>query len=115
MTFVHPSTSLGCQDSQIECGAHPLQPRALALMFFLTCPVLTALIPPVRVLSVFQEGSRRHTRFLTIFLLFQGKKVDGAANAYAINVSQKRKYRFVSQHAGRLTVLWQLHRIATLF
>jgi len=27
--------------------------------------------------------------------VFQGKKVDGAANAYAINVSQKRKYRFV--------------------
>ncbi|XP_009277171.1 PREDICTED: U4/U6.U5 small nuclear ribonucleoprotein 27 kDa protein, partial [Aptenodytes forsteri] len=25
----------------------------------------------------------------------KGKKVDGAANAYAINVSQKRKYRFV--------------------
>lgn len=25
----------------------------------------------------------------------QGKKVDGAANAYAINVSQKRKYRWV--------------------
>lgn len=52
---------------------------------------------------------------MTISLLFQGKKVDGAANAYAINVSQKRKYRFVSQHAGRLAVLWQLHRIAMLF
>lgn len=25
--------------------------------------------------------------------LSQGKKVDGSANAYAINVSQKRKYR----------------------
>lgn len=34
--------------------------------------------------------------FGTVFLnVFQGKKVDGAANAYAINVSQKRKYRFV--------------------
>lgn len=71
-------------------------------VFFKTCSVLTTLIPPVRVLSLSLIGSRRHTRFLTIFLLFQGKKVDGAANAYAINVSQKRKYRFVSQHAGRL-------------
>lgn len=33
--------------------------------------------------------------FFFLLLVFQGKKVDGAANAYAINVSQKRKYRFV--------------------
>lgn len=85
------------------------------MFFFKTCSVLTALIPPVRVLSLSLVGSRWRTRFLTISLLFQGKKVDGAANAYAINVSQKRKYRFVSQHAGRLAVLWQLHRIAMLF
>lgn len=30
----------------------------------------------------------------------QGKKVDGAANAYAINVSQKRKYRCVPPPLG---------------
>ncbi|NXJ16862.1 SNR27 protein, partial [Odontophorus gujanensis] len=35
-----------------------------------------------------------------MFLLFQGKKVDGAANAYAINVSQKRKYRQYMNRKG---------------
>lgn len=33
--------------------------------------------------------------FCFLFLAFlQGKKVDGSVNAYAINVSQKRKYRY---------------------
>ncbi|NXL68756.1 SNR27 protein, partial [Chordeiles acutipennis] len=35
----------------------------------------------------------------------KGKKVDGAANAYAINVSQKRKYRFVLSLGGFLCLI----------
>lgn len=31
--------------------------------------------------------------WIYFFSVLQGKKVDGSVNAYAINVSQKRKYR----------------------
>lgn len=34
--------------------------------------------------------------FYNLYIAFlQGKKLDGSVNAYAINVSQKRKYRYV--------------------
>lgn len=71
-------------------------PRAVALLSSLLC-----LVSPWMQAAL---GAAHNSG--PIFLLFQGKKVDGAANAYAINVSQKRKYRFV---------LWRLHRTHLLF
>lgn len=53
-------------------------------------PLTASALPPVPFLVT--KTLNLGTFFLNVF---QGKKVDGAANAYAINVSQKRKYRFV--------------------